>query len=330
MRAIRSVLDQQACYIRAADHEANLWTHRSHKHHGISVDRFFSSLLTALLLMTAVGCTTWGRTASQLNAEANDQVAESTSQRSFNRKRVTLDVEFINAPSPDLTTSRESSFESTVWQWVDETRIDPSLRTHMIRNGIRVGLINNEEEFRKAVGTQEEDRDLVETFLAEASIASDLAHGSQSMPMRLGRRYELPLRQPLEGSHVAMLREGNELIGKTMQNAQYVLALTSSRGKTPEQIELRIQPEIQHGDTVQKWVSSDTALRIDSRRESWQLACLNLNLNVHEGDLIVIAPTQPLCGLAKHMLSGIGSDNQDEQLIILIRVTQIPTLIEEI
>jgi hypothetical protein len=326
MRAIRSVLSQQAWHIRAADNEANLWTHRSHKNHGISVERFFSSLLSAVLMMTAVGCTTWGRTGSQLNADANDQVAESTSQGSFNRKRVTLDVEFINAPSPDLKTSREPS----VWQWVDETRIDPSLRTHMIRNGIRVGLINNEEEFRKALGPQEDDRDLVETFLAEASIASDLAHGSQSVPMRLGRRYELPLRQPLEGSHVAMLREGDELIGKTMQNAQYVLAMTSSRGKTPEQIELRIQPEIQHGDTVQKWVSSDTALRIDSRRESWQLACLNLNLNVHEGDLIVIAPTQPLRGLAKHMLSGIGSDNQDEQLILLIRVTQIPTLIEDI
>ncbi|MDB4394002.1 hypothetical protein N9Z67_01475 [Rhodopirellula sp.] len=290
------------------------------------MDRFLSHLLSSLLLLTAAGCTTWGRGGSQLNSDTNDQLAESSPQRSFNRKRVILDVEFVNSASSELTTSSEPS----VWRWVDETRIDPSVRKHMLGNGIRVGLINNEEEFRKQLDTQEEDRDLVGTFLAEASIASDLAHGSQSMPMRLGRRYELPLRQPLEGSHVAMLREGDELIGKTMQNAQYILAMTSSRGKTPEQIELKIHPEIQHGDTVQKWVSSDTALRIDSRREAWQLECLNLNLNVQEGDLIVIAPTQPLRCLAKHMLSGTGSDNQHEQLIILIRVAQIPTLIDEI
>lgn len=290
------------------------------------MDRFLSHLLSSLLLLTAAGCTTWGRGGSQLNSDTNDQLAESSPQRSFNRKSVILDIEFVNSASSELTTSSEPS----VWRWVDETRIDPSVRKHMLDNGIRVGLINNEEEFRKQLRTQEEDRDLVGTFLAEASIASDLAHGSQSMPMRLGRRYELPLRQPLEGSHVAMLREGDDLIGKTMQNAQYVLAMTSSRGKTPEQIELKIHPEIQHGDTVQKWVSSDTALRIDSRREAWQLECLNLNLNVQEGDLIVIAPTQPLRCLAKYMLSGTGSDNQHEQLIILIRVAQIPTLIEEI
>ena len=77
-------------------------------------------------------------------------------------------------------------------------------------------------------------------------------------------------------------------------------------------------------------MSSDTALRIDSRREAWQLECLNLQFNAQEGDLIVIAPTQPLHGLAKHMLSGTGQDNQQEQLILLIRVAQIPTLVEEL
>ena len=134
----------------------------------------------------------------------------------------------------------------------------------------------------------------------------------------------------IEGNHVAMIREGEEVLGKTMQNAQYVLALTCSRSTSPELIDLKIHPEIQHGDTVQKWVSSDTALRIDSRREVWQLERLNLNLNVQEGDLIVLAPTEPLRGIAKHMLTGTGSDHQNEQLILLIRVGQIPSVVEEI
>ncbi|MCH1440632.1 MAG: hypothetical protein L7W43_13310 [Rubripirellula sp.] len=294
------------------------------------MDRICYALISTLLLFTAVGCRTWSTSGSELLPSQNEQVADTTSPRSFNRKRVILDIEFINSVPHGSPASEDSAFSPSLWQWVDETCLAPSLRQNMLRNGIRVGLVNNEEEFRNQLNQHKEDRDLVETFLAEASIASDLAHGTQSMPMRLGRRYELPLRQPFEGSHVAMIRDGDEVIGKTMQNAQYILALTSSRGKTPEQIDLTLHPEIQHGDMVRKWVSSDTALRIDSRREAWQLECLNLQLNAHEGDLIVMAPTQPLRGLAKHMLSGTGEDNQLEQLILLIRVTQIPTLIEEL
>jgi len=294
------------------------------------VDRLPSALISTLLLFTTVGCRTWNKSGTEVLSHQNAQATDTTAPSSFNRKRVILDIEFLNSVPRESSASSDQESNPSLWQWVDETCIDPSLRQNMLRNGIRVGLVNNEEEFRNQLNEHKEDRDLVETFLAEASIASDLAHGSQSMPMRLGRRYELPLRQPFEGSHVAMLRKGDELIGKTMQNAQYVLALTSGRGKTPEQIELKLHPEIQHGDTVRKWVSSDTALRIDSRREAWQLECLNLQLHAQEGDLIVIAPTQPLRGLAKHMLSGAGQDNQQEQLILLIRVTQIPTLIEEL
>lgn len=288
------------------------------------------ALISTLLLFAAAGCRTWNESGSEVFFHQDAQVTDTAKKGSFNRKRVTLDIEFLNSVPHDFSALGESGFGPTVWQWVDETCIAPSLRQNMLRNGIRVGLVNNEEEFRKQLTDPENDRNLVETFLAEASIASDLAHGTQSLSMRLGRRYELPLRQPFEGSHVAMIREGDELIGKTMQNAQYVLALTSSRGRTPEQIELKLHPEIQHGDTVRKWVSSDTALRIDSRREAWQLKGLNLRLNAREGDLFVIAPTQPLSGLAKHMLSGTGQDNQQQQLILLIRVAQIPTVIEEL
>ena len=295
-----------------------------------AVDRFACTLISTLLLLSAFGCKTWSNSATESLTNHTPQAQKPAGSPSFNRKRVILDVEFVNAVPRSFSTSPEQESSPSLWRWVDETRINPSMRQNMLRNGIRVGLVNNEEEFRNQLNEREGDRDLVETFLAEASIASDLAHGSQTLPMRLGRRYELPLRQPFEGSHVAMIREGDDLIGKTMRNAQYVLALTINRGKTPEQIELKVHPEIQHGDTVRKWVSSDTALRIDSRRETWQLESMNLQFNAQEGDLIVIGPTQPLHGVAKHMLSGVDQDNQQEQLILLIRVAQIPTLIEEL
>lgn len=289
----------------------------------------FLPWLAPLSLFAVLGCADWEKRGVDFLSSTHEPVAEPTNQYASNRKRVVLGVEFVNLSAASAASSNESS-NASLWQYVDETLIDPSLRQTMIHNGIRVGFVSDEEAFRHQLGDDEIERDLVETFLAEASVATDLAHGSEKLPMRLGRRYELPLRQPLEGSHVAMLREDDQLIGKTLKNAQYVLALTGTRAATPERIQLQLHPEIQHGDTVQKWVSSDTALRIDSRREAWQLSPLNLELVVKEGDLIVIAPTQPLHGLAKHMLSGTGSDNQHEQLVLLIRVEQIPTLIEKL
>ena len=177
------------------------------------MDRLPCALISTLLLFAAVGCKTWNNSGSELLSNQTAQASDTTAPRSFNRKRVILDIEFLNSVPHDLSASPDSEPSPALWQWIDETCIDPSIRQNMLRNGIRVGLVNNEEEFRKQLNEHEEDRDLVETFLAEASIASDLAHGSQSMPMRLGRRYDLPLRQPFEVSHVAMIREGDELIG---------------------------------------------------------------------------------------------------------------------
>ena len=290
----------------------------------------FLSWLAPISLIAVLGCANWEKRGVDLLSSTNEQLTDPSTQHASNRKRVILSVEFINLSAGASLSAIDDESTQSLWQWVDETSIDPGLRQAIMRNGIRVGFVSNEEAFRNQLGNKRIDRDLVETFLAEASIASDLAHGSEKLPMRLGRRYELPLRQPLEGSHVAIIRANDQLIGKTLQHAQYVLALSGTRAVTPDQIQLKIHPEIQHGTTVQKWISSDTALRIDSRRESWQLSALNLDLLVKEGDLLVIAPTQPLHGLAKHMLSGTGSDNQNEQLVLLIRVEQIPTLIAKL
>ena len=148
--------------------------------------------------------------------------------------------------------------------------------------------------------------------------------------MRFGKRVELPLGQPIEGSHVAMLRVDGETVGQTLPNAQYLFALTATQADSANQIRLKIRPEIQYGDTKQKWVSSDTALRIDSRRETWSLPELDLNLIASEQDLIVLAPTRPLKALAKRMWSGTGSDQEDEELYVLLRIVQIPSAVDQL
>ena len=143
--------------------------------------------------------------------------------------------------------------------------------------------------------------------------------------MRFGRRYELPLRQPIDGSHVALVRLGEKTIGRTLENAQYLLAITATKTESANQVRLRFRPEIQYGDTWQKTVRSDTAYRIDTRRESWSLAELDLDVTASENDTFVLSATTPATGMAKHMLTGAGSDSQPQQLVLLIRVARVPS-----
>ncbi len=251
---------------------------------------------------------------SQLDASQVENVLEQ-------RQRLVVEVDFVNSAIDSMDADQTAG----MWQWVDETSIDAVLRQRLLDNGIRIGVVTNTERFRSRLDEFSIEQDVVEEFLNQASVASEVSHGQQRIPMRLGRRYELALRQPFEGSHVALVRDKGETIGRTLNNAQYFLAMTATESNAAQQIRLRIQPEIQYGAARQKWVSSDTAIRIDTRRETWSLDMLDIQLTAAAGDTIVIAPDTPTRGLASKMLIGNGTNQHEQQLIVLIHVAQVPT-----
>ncbi len=272
-------------------------------------------IATVLLIgLSAAGCAPWKSTPY---LETNDPLGLPMRQES---SRIVLEVEFINSSTAFID---DTTFES-LWQHVDETVIDSDRRLTFLENGLRVGKIQNLDRFREAIEKSVTETNVVDDFLAEASVASEVSHGIQTVPLRLGKRSEFPLRQPFEGSHIALIRDNGQTIGKTLDNAQYFLGLTATEANHPKQIRLAIEPMIQHGNAKQKWVSSESAIRIDTRRETWDLSMLNLTTEMRVGDTILFAPTRPSRGIGPKMLSGKGEDQSDRQLIVLIHVTDIP------
>lgn len=237
-----------------------------------------------------------------------------------------LDVEFVNiAVDPEDIDQAES-----LWQWVDETAIDAGLRRKLLANGIRVGFVASEERFREKLAQSTVEQDVVQKFLNEASIASDVARGRERIPMRLGHRYELALGQPIAGSHVAMVRTNGQTVGRTLNNAQYYLAVTPTQSSGIKQVDLRFRPEVHFGDARQKWVTSDTALRIDTRRDTWAIPELDLNVTASEDATLVIAATRPAKGLGKKMLMGSDSNNGEEQVVIVVQVAKVPSAVDQL
>lgn len=278
------------------------------------------------------GCATW-KDASTIQsitappAGGNRVSANRTpaNQIPANRRSIVLDVEFVPIQIRSDSDTNAADVAASMWQWVDETAIDISLRRRLLENGLRVGMVNNSERFRQRIATVTTDQDSVDQFLSSASVASDVSRGEKKIPMRIGKRYELPLRQPIDGTHVGLVRLDGETIGKTLQDAQYLFAIEPIRATGQKQIHLRLRPEIQHGEMRQQWVGSESAFRIGQRRPVWSFPSLDLNLEVSEGDVIVIAPTMPVTGLASRMFSGLNSNQQEEQIVLLIRIEHVPT-----
>lgn len=237
-----------------------------------------------------------------------------------------VEVEFVPISVDEATPDEIQS----LWQWVDETKIDSGMRRDMAANGLRIGRVIRKDRFRLRLDAMQSSEGVLDEFFFQASVASDVSHGGRRIPMRMGRRYELPVRQPIEGSHVTMARLDGELIGKTLQDPQFLFAITPTSGATAQQVNLLLRPEIQHGSMRQKWVASDTALRIDTRRETWSLDQLDLNLTGVEDDLYVIGTTRHRAGIGRQMFSGKNSDHKQEQVLMLISLAQVPTPVDQL
>ncbi len=237
-----------------------------------------------------------------------------------NAHSVILDVEFV----PIRVAPDDIDTDASLWQWIDETAIDPVSRRRWIDNGLRIGKLLNEGRYQARLGHLSPNLDVVDQFLGGASVASEISHGGKRTPIRLGRRYELPLRQPVAGNQVTLLRRGEETIGRTLVDPQYLFAVTVTPGKSAGLVDVRLRPEIHHGATKQKWVSSDSALRIDTRRETWSLEELDIEFTGSEGDVFVVSGRLPSDALGKQMLSGEAADQTPLQVVVIIRIDQIP------
>tara|TARA_R110002073_G_scaffold7245_8_gene41377 strand:+ start:8102 stop:9190 length:1089 start_codon:yes stop_codon:yes gene_type:complete len=281
--------------------------------------RQFCSLIAASSLASSVaGCATW------IDRSTADAVLNHTNSNPLaavkpSSQAMVLSVDFHPIQPEAVTADRVAS----MWQWVDEMIIEPAHRSELAENGIRVGKVIRPDQFRQRLAEMAGPRDVVDVFLGEADVASEVSVGSRKIPMRLAKRYELPLRQPRSGAHVTLLRTQGQTVGRTLQDPQYVLAITPTQSKTASQIHLQCRPEIQHGVMRQKWISSDSAMRIDSRRDAWSLPWLDIDLEGGKGDLFVIAASQPAFGLGKEMMSGVSADNIEEQVVVLIQIDRL-------
>ncbi len=303
-------------------------------------------------VITIAGCAPWSdRSAttsskSPLTALSNDARAATIEVKfipillSETAQNLTAVSPSADAPSDPIWATLRSNISSdtsspsdrvqSLWQWVDETGIEPELRRRLSENGLRIGRVIEQERFQNRLQEMTPVLDPVESFMANASVATESSQGQQRIQMQLGRRKELPVRNPTRGNEVALVRLNGETIGQTVEDPQYLFAMTATSGRVSGELRLQLRPEIQHGAMKQTWVGVDTAMRIDQRRSVWSLEDLEIDLTGAQGDLFVISSLESSTGLGRQMFWGSMPDGSVQHTLLLVKFDHIPTSVDKL
>ena len=224
----------------------------------------------------------------------------------------------------DLSAAR---VHEDIWRRIDETVVAPEVRQALRRNGLRLGKVQGVADFNERLSRIRRHPGPTASVLEIAEVDSDLSHQARLITCRIGKRYELPVRQPSAGEQAVLVTLGGKTVGQTLSQPQPLFALRATAADV-NSIRLSLRPEIQHGAARQTWVGSDAALRIDNRRASWSFEELAAEVPLEKGGILVAGCTYPAFGLGQQMFTGTTADGDDDQVLMVIRVADLPELID--
>lgn len=260
---------------------------------------------------TTIGCASWHGEADTVSLER----ALPPPKREKNA--AVLEIAFVSI-------GKHAEVEQ-LWQGTDQTLLPMELRHDWERNGMRIGKVQKTLDFEAQLSRVRRPPEVTASAMEATDVHSDLSHQSRRITCRVGKRYELPVRQPSPAQQTVLVRLGDETRGRTLARSQPLFALRATAADV-HSIALSLRPEVQHGDMRQTWVGSDAALRLDNRRESWNLDELAAEVRLEKGAILVVGGVDPPLGLGQLMFTGVTAEGDDDRVLMIIRVAELPEL----
>lgn len=231
-----------------------------------------------------------------------------------------VDLAFVPLPV------NEGTVDWQLWNEVDEQVLPEKLRRLLADNGLRVGRIDGQLPDMIASHMDVQPSDQSTQLLQQADLVSEVSHTQRRMFCRPGSRYELPVRNQIQGELSLLIRNKDTMQGWRLKDPLFQFAVETRTGDQGETI-LRLIPEVKHGDRKQAWVSSEQALRMESRRATQIIEHLTIDMPLREGQALLITPTKTLKGLGQQMFVGKRIDSVQDVVALVLRLAKEPNVI---
>ena len=264
------------------------------------------ALLSLAALMVA-GCTSIAHEA-QKSPLARAQMSPDSS---------VLEIFFVRVPFGD------SAANDSLWADLDEQHFPPATRQKLSQNGFRVGLVSGQIPVPLAELMQLSE---MAPPAAEAHAASVEALAStpqvlcRHIQARAGRRNEI-VASGFYDELPVLVCESGQPCGRTYPKAQGIRAV-SAWPEPDGRVRLELTPELHYGETHQRWVGSEGALRMEAGRPRRVFDDLVVSATLVPGHMLVLTSLPSRAGSVGHSFFTGAESGQLQQKLLLIRVAQ--------
>lgn len=264
-------------------------------------------LALALILATcAVGCTSSAISARNKSLLAPFKPSLETS---------TLEVSFVRHEY------KLPALNDELWTQVDETAIPADVRSALLRNGLRAGVISGalplDLESMLSGPPQAAPPSTESPAAASTQPASAPTISRRTLHVLPNQRSELLASDVYERLNLLM-REENEGTGHEYFKARCALAVTA----TPlgdGRVRLAIVPEVQHGEARQQYRGDDGMWRVDSSRPKVTLNSMAFDVVLAPDQSVVLGVRADRPASVGHYFFTEPVGGELEQKLLLIR-----------
>lgn len=234
---------------------------------------------------------------------------------------VTMEIVWARYPFGDPQLNDE------VWQEIDETQLEPSVKLALAENGFRAGVISGAPpapiaralRMGESSGTKQSEVGAAQSIdvLVEPTIRG---HVKQ---MRRKQRHEIQASE-VYASMPLLVKEGRELRGRTYKAAQPVYALEVDP-QPNRMVMVELTPELHFGPAQMRWTGDEGVMRTVSMREREIFERLRMRVRLGPGDtLVLMSLPEAASRLGYYFHTTEGAEGRQQKLI-LIRVAQLPS-----
>lgn len=269
----------------------------------------FSSIVTLALSLCLAGCARWyNEPMAAIEPTSNLPTAKPGPD--------TVDIEtvLIRFSSDQLFQLEET------WKSVDETILDFNRRLRLDKNGLRVGLIRGElpATIRQQLQTASEQQksDISES----AGLTSDAESRSRRLRCQAGRRKEVVIRRDVGRTLSIVTTIDGQLSGQSFDNRPTAILTMTPFPQADGKAVLDFVPEVQYGDAQSKYLATEFGMRQEQRRPSKIWKDLKIQAQLEQGNVLVIAATQPPKLLGGSFFVTDTVHGSEEHLVLLVRL----------